>query len=872
MDVTLPNGKVIKGVPEGTPKDEVARAAIRNGLAKPADFGMSEQTWEIPGMTSAEQAQQSRVTPDTPRVQPRTWVDDAMEGAAAVPIMAGVVRGGQLLSKGAKAAPYIDDLARMVMPKSGGDLLFQGALGAGAGAAAGAADRATPEDSPFKPVVGPIVGMAAAAPFAMAQNANLLARGGRGGMQQALEVGGDTADVLGKARAAQMASTAIKANPNLVPSVIRATEIEKQTGVTLPTLAAANGDTTISSYIQSQTSRGDNALFTAQLKQQYEAAEAALTKAKRGVAPSMQEVDTYVKRKATELAVQNQETAAKAAALAEKRAKGVESIDNRIQQISSGIVGQEGRESTGKALTNLLNAKESAIRTELSPQYDKLLKDSSAAGITLPAQAAQQLRGFAIDETNKDVFAKFPGLYGTINKVFRPQQAPVSGKFAEKYPQLVAARPGTAKDIPLEQLDSLKREVNKALRDTSDKDQIRKLVLLKKEVDNAIDATDPAFSVPYRSIDREYATRLGLPFSEQGVVNINRAKFVEDTIPQLTKNASSLKQTLAIVGDDPQGMKIIEDAFLFDIGNNRSIINADGVVNPAQLKRYMAQNKEKIDLVPGLKEKLEQTAGSVENLVKHRTTVLNNMKNAKVEQAENLYSQAYGTSGGLRGVVRRGLTNAAELDKLMAVVDKDPVAKAGVKSALLDDLLTAQGDTVALFNSNRPAIEKIYGKQGADQVLALVEASQRLRDNPFTLRLNINTLGKTGFEQATGSKIEQTAGEMRNQILSAPRVLLNHISRYFQNRSTQAESAEVQHFLSNPKNLQLAAEYAAEVSDKGLTEKAKEIGTRLIKNSGSTYLYGGATGALMSYRNEEGDSAQGYTPSDPSMLEGFGQQ
>jgi hypothetical protein len=138
--------------------------------------------------------------------------------------------------------------------------------------------------------------------------------------------------------------------------------------------------------------------------------------------------------------------------------------------------------------------------------------------------------------------------------------------------------------------------------------------------------------------------------------------------------------------------------------------------------------------------------------------------------------------------------------------------------------------------------------------------------------LNINTLGKTGFEQATGSKIEQTAGEMRNQILSAPRVMLNHISRYFQNRSTQAESAEVQNFLSNPKNLQLAAEYAAEVSDKGLTEKAKEIGARLIKNSGSTYLYGGATGALMSYRNEEEDSAQGYTPSDPSMLEGFGQQ
>lgn len=38
MDVTLPNGTVIKGVPEGTDKFEVARKAIANGLATEDDF------------------------------------------------------------------------------------------------------------------------------------------------------------------------------------------------------------------------------------------------------------------------------------------------------------------------------------------------------------------------------------------------------------------------------------------------------------------------------------------------------------------------------------------------------------------------------------------------------------------------------------------------------------------------------------------------------------------------------------------------------------------------------------------------------------------------------------------------------------------
>lgn len=39
MNVTLPNGKVIRGVPEGTPKDVIKQKAIAAGLATEADFG-----------------------------------------------------------------------------------------------------------------------------------------------------------------------------------------------------------------------------------------------------------------------------------------------------------------------------------------------------------------------------------------------------------------------------------------------------------------------------------------------------------------------------------------------------------------------------------------------------------------------------------------------------------------------------------------------------------------------------------------------------------------------------------------------------------------------------------------------------------------
>ena len=43
MDVTLPSGKIIKGVPDGTPKDVIMQKAIAAGMATEADFSQASQ-------------------------------------------------------------------------------------------------------------------------------------------------------------------------------------------------------------------------------------------------------------------------------------------------------------------------------------------------------------------------------------------------------------------------------------------------------------------------------------------------------------------------------------------------------------------------------------------------------------------------------------------------------------------------------------------------------------------------------------------------------------------------------------------------------------------------------------------------------------
>lgn len=79
MDVKLPNGKVIKGVPDGTPKEEVKRKAIAAGIALESDFPqVTQQPVESPAVQTQEQGiptTQSQTEPvsQQPPAQPQPY-------------------------------------------------------------------------------------------------------------------------------------------------------------------------------------------------------------------------------------------------------------------------------------------------------------------------------------------------------------------------------------------------------------------------------------------------------------------------------------------------------------------------------------------------------------------------------------------------------------------------------------------------------------------------------------------------------------------------------------------------------------------------------------------------------------------------------
>lgn len=860
MDVRLPNGVIIKNVPEGTSKDEIRAQAIRGGLASAADFGeSSDLAAQIPtgGMPTVAPTEMAR---------DRTFTESAIQGAMAVPAMAGIARLAQTASRGSKAAPYVAEAAQALIPQTGRQLLAEGALGAAAGAAGELGARAAPTGyGEAGEVVGGLLGgLGAGMAVGSVRNLGELANVG-GVFSATKDLANQVAQLAGSGQASRQALTALQANPNLAGNIARAAEIEQSTGIALPMLAASNGDTTISSYLQSQIAKGDNSAFTASLKRQYEQAEQQLSSIKGRLAPTMQEVDAYVKRKATEAGQKNAQTVADAAKTTARREVGLENINNRIVELSDELAKGPSAEDIGARLTNLISARESALKKEIGPKYDKLIESSQQAGIALPGESAKALRDFVTDSTSQDIFNKFPKLYSQIKQAFKPE-SPASTRIMEKYN--IAREAGTTPDVSLKTLDSLKRETNEALRSAQrGSDQYRMLVELKRQVDGAIDSVDPAFSAPYRAIDKEYATRIGLPFNEAGVVQVDRATFLDNVVPKATKSSDGLKQIMAVVGDSPEGIKIVEDAFLWDLSKNRSVINTNtGEINPAQLRRYLAQNKDKIDQVPGLRDRLESLGSRVEQLRDNRTAILEAEKQAKIDKIENLWTQSYGTTDGIRGVVRTALSNPQQLDNLLQVAGKDAVAREGIKSAMLDDVLNAPGDRLELFQTNRKAFDKVFGADQTKMLENVVEASQRLKDNPFAMRININTISKSKWEEMTGTKAATTAGEFRNQIMTAPRVFINHLGRYFQKTADDNEAAEVQKFLLNPKALEDAAKFMGEIQTRGFTDRAMGLMGKVMKNSSSSWLFGALTGGAIGMQERQREEPQ-Y---DPALLEGYG--
>jgi hypothetical protein len=771
-----------------------------------------------------------------------------ISGAMVVPPLAAGARALQLTTQGSKAAPYVANLARAVIPTSPRALVTEGAIGGIGGVVGGEIGQQTAQKfgEPYRPVgefAGGMLGGMGADTFARNLPDAVL---GSFRAFQGAPAAGQVSDLLGSIRAQTKLQTALAANPSLATDLTRANEITALTGIKLPVTAAAKGDTTLTGLLASETARGENAAFTAVIAQQQKLAQDGVAQAQKELASSPNRVEAAARLRAAKDNLENVKREAAFAKQQAARQDQLNGLDERISEISTGgLATTEGKESIGTRVTNLLDAKKALIKKELKPEYTKLLDQAKADGVTIDSPQVAGLWQFVKTSRAEDVFAKFPGLYSKVQATLAPKTAPVSSKFAEKYPNLVRTAEGSYKPMDVDTIDSLKRAVNKAIGDTSDADNLRMLYAFKSKFDEAVGSIAGDFPTNYKALDRTYADRLGIPFSENGVLSVDRAKFVESVVPNLTTKPSAIKQILAATDNSAETLKVIQDAFLMKMSNLPGILNPSTMqIDVPRFNLFLKQNKEAIDTVPGLKDYLSSLAGKVDRLKTNRADILEEQKNASVDKLNTVWQRSQNTSGGFEGFVNSALKKPEQLQELLLLAGTDKTLQRGLKSSILDIGLNSSNKT-EFFEANSKTIDTLFGANHSERIKALFEASERLAKFPVSGKINPSLSQRTAFEGATGSRIEQVAGDIRNPILSTFRTFGNILSRYVQNRATKSESVEIQEFLSDPKAIADASALIKELETKTgtLTKKGFELLKNVSKNKASAALFGGMASA-----------------------------
>lgn len=769
---------------------------------------------------------------------------NALTGAMAVPVLAAGARGLQLATQGGRAAPYTANLAKALMPQSGRALAAEGVIGATSGVVGGETGQQVAQKfgEPYRPV-GEFVGGLGSGLFAntVARNVPEMALGAF--QAKTGNIVDEVSAAAGGVRARGRLSQAMEANPSLSADLARAKEIEASTGVKLPVTAASKGDTTLSGLVTSQTSRGENASFTAFMANQEKEAIEAVKQAQRRLAgdPKNAEALAQVEAKKAELENFRRETAAEMRIANQNRT--VESIDTRIKELTEDTLNvSTDKEDIGNRINNLLSAKEKAVREDFSKNvYTPLLSEAKKEGVEMESQVAAVMWNYIKQEKAGDVFTKFPGLLAQVERAFAPKKTPTSSKFAEKYPNLVRSAEGTFQNVSVSDVDSLKRAVNKAIGDTQDRDQLRILSGFKRQLDDAIATMPESFSVPYKQADKDFAAKVGMPFSEAGVVSVDRARFVESVVPMLTNKPSAVRQILAASDNSPEALKIIEDAFLMRISQTDGIVNKNTLeVNPAALTSFIKKNSAAIDQVPGLKERLQGLAGNVERLSVNRARILDEQKNASVEKFANVWSEAYGSKGGFEGFVNNALKTPEDMNRLIRMAGSDTSLRNGLKSTILEIGLNSP-NKLAFYTDNAKALDSLFGKEHSQTVKDLLEGAERLAQFPLRSKVNQTLTQQTGFEREFGTDPAKAASLIRQQVQSTFYKASTLFSRFVQNKATKAEATEIQEFLKNPGAVADAAELLKalnDTSEQGI-KKALKIANKLAKNTASAGIFGG---------------------------------
>lgn len=573
---------------------------------------------------------------------------------------------------------------------------------------------------------------------------------------------------------------AASSDPNFLRVIEEAAAAQKATGVKLPLNSLLKDNPVINNYISSLAS--SNPEFRKIYSANFEAAEQALRARSDKMFGRPQEAGAVLGgEKDLDIAgavARRQQALSKQAMAASTPIKPVDPFE------------------FGAKVVDVTDAAEKSAKASTTPLYTKAFEIGRSKGVGLSEDAVGDIYGYVAGEKANDVFKTFPSIYGKVVSAFKPkvtEGANLVDEFGKPLGSQTGERFAAA---TLEDLDSLKREVNNQLRRTRTDSEVRLLTELKGKVNQHINELDPAFRDAYRAADAEYLKRVGLPFNEETINMIARAKFDENVVPLLTKNKSTLSQFLDATGNN--GKALAEQAFISDL--HKSAVK-DGVLVPGAAKKWLADNNSALSMMPDVRDRVNELTKNVQELTNAKSALDSKfIKNAqdRIAQVEGMTPQQ---------IVNRLYSEQGYADKLVGGLNKtlgfsgqQAVSQDGLKairSFLLDDIISS-GKPIEVLNDRSKAavLNRVFGPTYADQVKKLAVIADRLTFDPANVVINAKTVDKDLIEAITGSSPQRAYSLLvTNPVVSKEVAFISLLNRYFNKQATEATNKEMQKVL-----------------------------------------------------------------------------
>lgn len=501
----------------------------------------------------------------------------------------------------------------------------------------------------------------------------------------------------------------------------------------------------------------------------------------------------------------------------------------------------------GARIEKLVADKESKALAEVRPLYAEAFNVAKTKGVTLPAASVDDIYNFVTQSKAADIFSTFPSIYKKVSTRFRPTEtAPSPILTAEGAP----VTPGGVKfaEATVEDLDSLKREINKQLRKANDPADVRLLSELKSRVAGHIDSLDPDFVAAYRNADKTYLEKVGLPFNSETLKNVDRKKFVEQIAPAIIGNKSNVDDFIRATGED--GVRVARDAF-YDSFTRAALKN--DVIDPKAANKWLAKNRSAMSLVPGLENELRATVNDVQQLLGKKAALEADFRRVAGEQV--VREKGFSSPAEL---VSRMYSDRNFTNKMLSQYSGNKDVINAVRSYMLDDIVSAADPVAALNDRNRAAVfNRVFGPTYAQKVSDFAVVAERLSKDPTQVSFRGETVPRTPIEELTGVPPEQILSRIYNPVSGPVYAITSIFSKYWANAASKATEEKLKQLLLNPTDAVKVFEAVApkvQKIDPAKINQALEIGKKYgiqwVRDAVNDLTSGAARGGVRSVATE----------------------